>query len=78
MKANILNSRLDRQWLRETHLKPANLPAGYALPLWRCALLDGNDDCPQAIHLFADENPAFDADPVAILRLQDDGTYKPV
>lgn len=77
MKTSFLNRRLDRQWLRETALKATNLPAGFSLPAWRCAVIHGNEDCPQKIELFTDECPDYAATPVACLALQDDGTYKP-
>ena len=45
----MLHKPEDRQWLRETHLR------GHGLPAFKCAIVVGNEDCPERIELFADD-----------------------
>lgn len=70
---SLINSPEDVRWLRETHLAAPNLhnlkPAD--LPTFESALLTGNEDCPDAIALYADREPLFHDSPVMVLELHD-------
>jgi hypothetical protein len=58
-----LNDPEDCTWLQETALR------GYDVPAFRSFILDGNEDMPQRVRLFADVDPRYDADPIATYTL---------
>ena len=72
MKTELLDSKDDLRWLRETHLAP------YAdrIPAFNAAVIDGNEDCPNKITLYAQPEPLTTDKPVAVLTLIDGGEYE--
>ncbi len=69
------NTPEDVQWLRETHLSPKY--ARGTVPVFASYQLEGNEDCPERLTLFADVEPLVTDRPVAVFTYQDeDGTYK--
>ena len=72
----LLQTSEDRRWLVETALKADNLPEGYKLPAFRSAIIEGNEDCPTKVWLYAEREPAvYDAECAVLVYL--DGVYYP-
>lgn len=60
MRSAFLESPEDIQWLKDTHLRGVPLPSAYHN--FSFAILQGNEDAPHAVNLYADAEPRFDAD----------------
>lgn len=60
MKNAFLETPEDVQWLRETHLKGVVSPSDFAA--FKSAIMQGNEDAPHAVNLYADAEPRFDSD----------------
>jgi hypothetical protein len=65
MSKTYLNSNEDMQWLEETHLRAHGLMGA------RSAVLFGNEDCPDAVELYCQENPLISSMPVCCFRSYD-------
>lgn len=57
MRQAFLETADDCQWLRETHLKGVPLPSKYAA--FQSAILQGNEDAPHAVNLYAAAEPDY-------------------
>lgn len=55
MQSRFLNDSTDVQWLKDTALKGVPLPSQWAD--FRSFVLQGNEDAPHAVNLYAAENP---------------------
>lgn len=58
--ATMLNTEEDMQWLRDVHLP--NLSPNY-----KCAVIYGNEDWPDRIEVYEDENPTIEDAPLVFL-----------
>lgn len=73
MKAEMLSSDQDMDWLWTTHLKPF---VGTRKE-YKSAIVYGNEDCPERIELFKQVDPHYKTKPSAVFLLQkEDLTYK--
>lgn len=73
MKNAFLETADDVQWLRETHLKGVILPSAFAG--FKFAILQGNEDAPHAVNLYADAKPRHDADYLRVTFAHDAPVY---
>lgn len=55
MSSKFLNSADDVQWLKDTHLAGVAIPAPW--PDFQSFLLYGNEDAPEKVELFLDDDP---------------------
>jgi hypothetical protein len=60
----LINKPEELRWLRQTHL-----PLG--TPAFRSAIIDGNEDCPDKVTLYANADPNVTDRPVATYRSED-------
>lgn len=51
MKQQLLNESEDCQWLKDTHLKNKDYPE------FKCFVLYGNEDAPEKVELYANQEP---------------------
>ena len=58
MHTGFMNEESDVQWLKETHLKGVPLP--FAYECFRSFVLQGNEDAPYALNLYASIDPNYD------------------
>jgi hypothetical protein len=70
MSELMLWGKEDCTWLLETHLKNRT-----DVPEFRCAVIEGNEDCPTSIVLYTDTNPCIAALPIAVFEINEDLTY---
>lgn len=73
MKTGFLNSPDDCQWLRETHLKGVPLPAAYQG--FTSFVLQGNEDAPHAVNLYAKTDPLYSDNFYRVRFVNDSGAY---
>lgn len=69
MKLQLLNDNEDLAWLLDTHLKDVG-----DTPVFRSAIVFGNEDCPQEIALYSSHMPLVSEFPIARY-LYTDGAY---
>jgi len=74
MTQNFLNTKEDCDWLRETHLKPAQWNNENPIPDFKSFCLFGNEDCPRKILLYRKLHPTVDDKPVRAI-LMENGCY---
>lgn len=72
-KIGFCNSPDDVQWLRETHLKGVPLP--FAFDRFASFVLQGNDDAPHAVNLYASIDPNHDDNYFRVRFVNDSGAY---
>lgn len=76
MRMTFLNDPEDVAWLRSTHLTPDNLVPDAAVPPFHSFTLEGNEDSPEKLTLYADADPNLDDRPVGVYQRTEDGRYE--
>jgi hypothetical protein len=63
-KEQFFNDKADCLWVRCTHLRHVE-----HVPFFRSFVLIGNEDCPEAIYLYRDEDPLVTDKPLTVINL---------
>lgn len=66
MSAIFLNTKDDLYWLFNTHL------SGIHFQTVKSFIMVGNEDCPDLIELYSDENPLFGQEPTFTIDFRQD------
>lgn len=76
-RSQFINKADDCIWLRETHLKPANMDGPFAdHTKIKSFIIFGNEDCPNKIVIYNVESPTLQDKPIARYALTEDLKYK--
>ncbi len=73
MRVAFMNEPDDVQWLKETHLKGVPLPFKYER--FHAFVLQGNEDAPHAVNLYASIDPNHDDDYYRVRFVNDPPVY---
>jgi hypothetical protein len=71
MRKQLLTDNEDLAWLLDVHIKQD-------VPVFRAAIIHGNEDCPERIELFEANEPLITDEPIAAFVLTDDLDYRRV
>lgn len=73
MRTGFINESADVEWLKETHLKGVPLPFKYER--FASFVLQGNEDAPHAVNLYASIDPNYYDDYFRVRFVNDSGAY---
>jgi hypothetical protein len=73
MRVAFIETADDIQWMKDTCLKGVTLPTNYKD--FKFAILEGNEDCPDAVSLYLSDSPNYDDDYYRIVFINDGLIY---